>query len=332
MSISNDLSRKLSSNLTTPTTCRKIKAEAPSSTANLGPGFDTFGLALDLFHDTVEIEAVSGRGVTVTVQGVDSELVSKEVKRNTAGLVASIIMETAKSHDGIKISLTKGIPVGKGLGSSASSAVACVLAFNELFRLELNSEELVALAAQGEVASAGTAHYDNVAAAALGGFVIVTHEPLRLARLDPPPNLEVAIAIPKVELPLEKTKMMRDMLPKSIDFHNVISNVSHASLFVAGITLSSIEMMGQAMVDSIVEPIRSRNIPMFRSVKTTAIKAGASGVAISGAGPTMVALCDRTRVNARSVANAMKDAFEAGGVTCEEYSAKPSNGAKIVVG
>jgi len=331
MSISNDFSTKLSSKLAGGAISRrKVKALAPSSTANLGPGFDAFGLALDLFHDTIDIEVVPEHGVSMTVQGVDHELVPGESKKNTAGLVASIILEAAGSREGLKINLIKGIPVGKGLGSSASSAVACVLALNEIFKLKLCSEELVTLAAQGEVASAGTAHYDNVAAATLGGFVIVTRDPLKLARLKPPPDLEVAIAIPKVELPREKTKMMRNILPKSVDFHNVTNNVSRASLFVAGVALSNIEMMGQAMKDSIVEPVRSKNIPLFDSVKIAAIKAGASGVAISGAGPTIVALCNRTKVDTRDVSRAMKDAFGEGGVACEEYAAKTSSGPKVI--
>jgi homoserine kinase len=198
-----------------------------------------------------------------------------------------------------------------------------------MFKLELSCEELVALAAQGEVASAGTVHFDNVAAATLGGFVIVSYEPLELAALKPPRDLEVAVAVPDIKLPAKKTKMMRSILPKTVNFRNATSNVSHASLFVAGMALSNIPMIGRAMTDLIVEPVRSKNIPMFASVKMAAIEAGSSGVAISGAGPTVVALCDRTQVNVKHVARAMKDAFEEGGIDCEEYTTKPSDGAKV---
>ena len=329
MSISNELSKKLSSQNLRKTS-EKVIVEAPSSTANLGPGFDAFGLALDLFHDTVTIETSPKREISITVEGIDMKFVPEKPKSNTAGLVASIVMEKAQNSAGIRIFVKKGVPVGKGLGSSASSAAACTLALNKLFGLKLNPEELVELAAQGEVASAGAAHYDNVAAAALGGFVIVTHEPLAVARLKPPDDLELAIAIPKVELPKEKTKMMREILPKVVDFSNVTKNVSQASRFVAGIALSNIGMMGQSMVDSIVEPVRSRNIPMYLSVRKAAMGTGASGVAISGAGPTMLALCDRAKVKTKEVVKAMTEAFEEGGVTCEGYTARPSNGAKIV--
>lgn len=329
MDVSNDLSR-LSSKLTEPSISSKVRAQAPSSSANLGPGFDAFGLALDLFHDTIEIKVLKEHGVEVDVQGINHELVSVEAKKNTAGLIACKILEGTGSSRGLKINLTKGVPVGKGLGSSASSAAACVIALNEIFKLNLSSEDLVAIAAQGEIASAGTAHYDNAAAATLGGFVIVTREPYLLARLKPPPNLEVAVAVPNVKLPREKTKVMRDMLPASVDFHKAITNLSRASLFVAGVALSNIEMMGKSMADSIVEPVRSKTIPRFDEVKKSALQEGASGVAISGAGPTMIALCNSTKTNSRQVAHAMKSAFEEGGVACEEFTAKPSNGPRLL--
>jgi homoserine kinase len=327
--LSPDLYNKLKARNNNPN-YERVKVEAPSSTANLGPGFDVFGLALDLFHDTVEVELAPEHGLTMTVQGVDHEQVSKDPEKNTAGLVANIILTAIKSDRGLKIKLTKRIPVGKGLGSSAASAAACVLALNRLFNLSLNHEELVALAGQGEIASAGTVHFDNVAAATLGGFVIVSHEPFGLVKLAPPRDLEVAVAVPNVHLHGEKTKKMRDILPKTVPFRSMITNISHASLFVAATARLDIEMMGRAMSDVIVEPVRSKTVPIFTRVKRAAIEAGAVGVAISGAGPTIVALCNRTHVKTGQVAHAMKEAFEKADVTCEEYTTAPSNGAKVI--
>jgi homoserine kinase len=308
---------------------RMVRAEAPSSTANLGPGFDVFGLALDLFHDMVEIELSSEDAVRIMVEGVGHDQVSREVQNNTAGLVAGMVMDAMKNREGINVRLVKGVPVGRGLGSSAASSSACVLALNEMFGLELSPEDLVGLAAYGEVASAGVPHYDNAAAAVLGGFVVVSQEPLRVAHLKPPSNLEVAVAIPKIELPKEKTKNMRRIIPRVVELDHTVSNVAHASLFVAGMALSDIGMIGAAMSDSIVEPVRSRAIPMFASAKTAALETGASGFAISGAGPTVIALCNGIEVNTKDVAKAMKEAFENGGVPCEAYTTKPSGGGAV---
>jgi homoserine kinase len=330
INIGKDLRYKLSTKRTNQPIYSKVKAEAPSSTANLGAGFDIFGLALDLFHDTVEIDLLPKGEVTVSVQGVDHDRVAKQAQKNSAGLVACTVLAAMRRRDGLSIKVTKNIPVSKGLGSSASSAVACVLALNEMFSLGLGSKEQVALAGQGEIASAGVAHYDNVAAATLGGFTIVSHEPLELVGLNPPQDLEVAVAVPDIDFPKAKTKMMRSIIPKTVDFHNVTYNVSHASLFIAGIALSNIEMMGRGMTDLIVEPVRSRAIPMFHSVSKAAIDAGASGVAISGAGPTLIALCNRTRVNTKDVANAMKESFEDGDISCQRYTTTSSNGARLI--
>jgi homoserine kinase len=322
------LQRKLAAKKNSQVTYKKVQAEAPASTANLGPGFDVFGLALDLFHDIVEIELLPKRGITLDIHGAD-ESISREPKKNTAGLAATIILDAMKRNEGLRIDLKKGVPVGKGLGSSASSAVACVLALNRMFSLELAVEDMVALAGQGEIASAATAHFDNVAAATLGGFVIVSHEPMPIP-LKPPLDLEVAVAIPNIELPKKKTKAMRDILPQRVPLRDVTGNIFHAALFISGILQSDIAMMGEAMKDLIVEPVRSKSIPMFQAVKSAAIEAGASGVAISGAGPALVALCDKTVTNTKDVAKVMSDAFQEGGIACEHYATKPSNGARIL--
>ena len=179
------------------------------------------------------------------------------------------------------------------------------------------------------MASAATVHFDNVAAAMLGGFVLVSRQPRPVA-LKPPRDLEVAVAIPNIELPKKKTKAMRDILPQRVPLPDVTGNMFHAALFISGILQSDIAMMGEAMKDLIVEPVRSKSIPMFQSVKRAAIDAGAAGVAISGAGPSLVALCDRTLTNTKDVAKAMSDGFGEGGIACEHYATKPSSGARIL--
>jgi homoserine kinase len=248
--IPDELRTRLSKKSNSSAVYRTVKAEAPSTSANLGPGFDVFGLALDLFHDRVEIELVSEPGLIVQVEGTGHERVPTEVQKNTAGLVAKTVMDAMKREDGLRIKLVKGVPIGKGLGSSAASAACCIRALDEMFGLALSSKNLVELAAYGELASTGSVHFDNAAAAVLGGFVAVSREPLIFASLKPPTDLEVAVAIPELQLPEEKTKMMRDILPKTVDLARVTYNVAHASLLVAGMAISDIRMIGNAMSDS----------------------------------------------------------------------------------
>ena len=328
--IQDDLRKKLSKKRNSSVIYRTVRAEAPSTSANLGPGFDVFGLALDLFYDGVEIELVSEPGQRLSVEGPGHEGVPAEVQKNTAGLVAKTVMDAMGREDGLRIKLTKGVPIGKGLGSSAASAACCVRALDEMFGLSLSSKNLVELAAYGELASTGSVHFDNAAAAVLGGFIAVSREPLLFATLKPPVDLEVAVAIPELQLPKEKTKMMRDILPKVVDLDRITYNVAHASLLVAGMAISDIRMIGNAMSDSIVEPVRSHSIPLFDKARAAAFEVGACGFTISGAGPTVIAVCNRIEVNTKDVAHAMKETFESGGIACDAYSSRPSVGATVV--
>jgi homoserine kinase len=330
IALQDDLRKRLSKKRNSSAVYRTVKAEGPSTSANLGPGFDVFGLALDLFHDRVEIELVSEPGQRVSVEGLGHERVPAEVQKNTAGLVAKTVMDAMGRKDGLTIKLIKGVPIGKGLGSSAASAACCVRALDEMFGLALSSKNLVELAAYGELASTGSVHFDNAAAAVLGGFVAVSREPLIFASLKPPADLEVAVAIPELQLPKEKTKMMRDILPKTVDLARVTYNVAHASLLVAGMAISDIRMIGNAMSDSIVEPVRSSTIPLFDKVRTAAFEVGACGFTISGAGPAVMAICNRSEADTKDVARAMKKTFENGGIACDAYSTRPSVGATVI--
>ena len=327
--IHDELRRKLSKKHASCAVYRIVKAEAPSTSANLGPGFDAFGLALSLFYDRVEIELLPEAGQSVSVEGLGYERLSIDPQRNTAGLVASTIMDAMKRDDGLKIRLIKGVPIGKGLGSSAASAACCVRALDELFGLGLGSKDLVELAAYGELASTGTVHFDNAAAAVLGGFVTVSREPLLFVSLRPPTELEIAVAIPEIQLPEEKTKEMRGILPKVVDLDRVTRNVANASLLVAGMAVSDVRMIGAAMSDSIVEPVRSKTIPLYEEARVAALNAGACGFTISGAGPSVIAVCNETEANTNDVARAMKEAFEGGGIACDAYSTRPSFGATV---
>jgi homoserine kinase len=329
IAIQDELRKKLAKKRDSSAVYRMVKAEAPSTSANLGPGFDVFALALGVFYDRVEIELVSERGQTVSVEGTGYERLSTEVQKNTAGLVARTVMEAMKKEEGLEIKLIKGIPIGKGLGSSAASAACCVRALDEMFGLGLSPQDLVELAAYGELASTGTVHFDNAAAAVLGGFVAVSREPLLFASLKPPADLEVALAIPELQFPEEKTKMMRSILPKVVDLDRVTYNVAHASLLVAGLAISDIRMIGNAMSDSIVEPVRSKTIPLFDEARAAALNAGAYGFTISGAGPAVIAVCNRAEANTKDVAGVMKETFEERGIPCDAYSTQPSAGATV---
>jgi len=311
---------------------KTVGVVAPATTANLGPGFDVFGLALNVFHDLVEV-TLKGAGVTITASGKYAGMMPTAPERNTAGVVARLFLEKAKANTGVEIKVVKEIKPGCGLGSSGASAAAVAVALDHLLGTGYSKMELISLAAQGESASAGFPHADNVAAAILGGFTIIrSYEPLDVISLKVPKNLEVAVAIPEVPVPPKKTEQARAILPDKVPLSKMVHNVGHASTLVAGFAQSDINLIGKGMSDCVVEPVRAQLIPGYEKVRRSALDAGAAGVAISGAGPTMIAMVNADKVNTLDVAEAMKKAFEQEGVKAEAYRAQPTGGVKILGG
>ena len=299
----------------------KITVKAPSSTANLGPGFDTFGLAVDAFYDEITLTKTKNAITIVTDDNIPTD-----PENNTAGLVVKNMKKKLKIKSGIEIQIKKGIPAGFGMGSSAGSAAAAAVAFDKLFKTKLNSNELVEFAGFGEKASAGSIHYDNVAASVLGGFVIVKTNPLNVITINPPMNLRMCIAVPKIEVPKKKTKVSRGVIPKKIKLTDAVLNLSNAASIVAGFMKKEPELIGSSIKDVIVEPARQHMIPGFAKVKQNALKAGAYGVTISGAGPSVIAF-SKNSFDLKKISTAMSKGFKTANIECQTIICKPSKGA-----
>lgn len=299
----------------------KVTVKAPSSTANLGPGFDVFGLALDAFYDTVTLTKTKN-GIKI----ITDDDIPANPEKNTAGLVVKNMMKKFKIKGGVEIKIKKGIPAGYGMGSSAASAAAAAVAFDKLFGLKLDGNSLVEFAGSGEKASAGTVHYDNVAASVLGGFVIVKTNPLDVIRIDPPTNLRMCIAVPTISVPKKKTKVSRGVIPKKIKLSDSILNLSNAAAIVAGFMKKDSEIIGNSIKDVIVEPARQHMIPGFAKVKENAIKAGALGVTISGAGPSVIAF-SKSSADLKKISLSMSKGFASANTKCQTVICKPSKGA-----
>jgi homoserine kinase len=299
----------------------KVTVKAPSSTANLGPGFDVFGLAIDAFYDTVTLTKTK-KGITI----ITDDKIPTNPENNTAGLVIKNMKKKFKIKEGIEIRIEKGVPAGFGMGSSAASAAATAVAFDKLFGLKLDGNTLVEFAGSGEKASAGTIHYDNVAASVLGGFVIVKTNPLNVITIEPPTNLRMCIAVPKIDVPKKKTKVSRGAIPKKIKLTDSILNLSNAAAIVAGFMKKDPELIGDSIKDVIVEPARQHMIPGFTKVKENAIKAGAFGVTISGAGPSIIAF-SKNSADLKKISLAMSKGFADANTKCQTVICKPSKGA-----
>ena len=289
-----------------------VTVRAPATSANLGSGFDVFGVALDRPADIVRVERAEE--TTIEVTGAGARYIPEDPKRNTVGAVAEAL--DAPAH----IEIDKGVRPASGLGSSAASAAAAAVALNELYDRGHSREELVPIAARGEAVASGDAHDDNVAPAILGGFTVAT--PDGIAQV--PATLSLVACLPDIVI---STRDARKVVPDSASMDDLVSMVGHAATLTVGMCRSDPVLVGQGMSDPVVTPARADLIDGYESVCEDALDAGATGVTISGAGPALLAVCrDPDR---RSVAEAMVDAFADVDVDAQAYQTSVGDGALV---
>ncbi|SFQ96731.1 homoserine kinase [Desulfoscipio geothermicus] len=279
-----------------------IRVQVPATTANLGPGFDCLGMALELYN-IVEFSKIS-RGLVIEVEGDGAE----ELPRNEKNLVyraARRVFERAcRVPEGLRIKLVNNIPVGRGLGSSASAIVGGIIAANVMCGANLSMREMLNLACSME------GHPDNIAPALLGGLIIYTsvEGEITWTKIDLPPALKAVVAIPDF---IMNTRDTREALPQLVTMRDAVYNIGRAALLVAALQKGDLSILGTAMDDRLHQPYRQGAIPGFKKVISAARLAGARGVALSGAGPTIVALADG---NFELIAEVMKNTFRECGV------------------
>jgi len=288
-----------------------VRVSVPASVANLGPGFDALGLALDVFN-VLEVEP-GGDGVRVEVIGEGRNLAPAD------NLVLRA-MEYAFSAAGstlpaMRLRLINRIPVGCGMGSSAAAIVAGLVAASAVLDDPWSPEQLLDMAADLE------GHPDNVAPAMWGGLVVScrTGEATRWVRLEAPSELQAVLVIPELDLP---TRQARQVLPESVPFADAVFNVGRAALLVAALSSRRYDLLREAMRDRLHQPYRSRLIPGMEEGLQAAERAGALGAALSGAGPTLVAFAVG---DCRPVAEAVQMALGRHGVPSSWIVARPTD-------
>jgi homoserine kinase len=311
-------------------TAKQVTVKAPATSANLGPGFDVFGIALEQPSDKVTLTTAS-QGIRIQISGIGARTISLTPDKNTAGLVAKRMLSDFNLKTGLLIHVEKGIFPGKGLGSSAASAAAVAFGINAMFNLGLNNKQLISYAAKGEVASAGSEHADNVSAAICGNFVLIrSYQPLEIVNLECPKDMELAVAMPKIITPPNKTEKARSVIPKLVPLEKHVHNLGKAAAMASGFAIGDVNLIGESMIDEIVEPARASLVPGYSKIKENALKAGALGVTISGAGPTMIAIINKNTADASKVALAMQEGFRSAGLDSHAFATRPGKGACLL--
>lgn len=302
-----------------------VRATAHASIANLGYGLDVFGVCVDAGSDEVEV-GPGDSGLEVVLTGELADGIPTDPDRNTASRAVLVLMEQHRLTAPVRIVIRKGIPPASGLGSSAASAAAAVVAAGEYFGLSLWREQLVRFAAAGEQAVAGAAHADNVAASIFGGFTIVSVDaPPRVICLSAPDALRFVVATPHLQV---ETRRARAALPEQVRLSEYTRGAARCATIVAALASGDIAALGEAIEGSFVDASRASLIPGFDGVRDAARGAGAAGVCISGAGPTVAAVVGPD-VDGAAVARAMESAFKAAGLACDARVACVAGGARI---
>ena len=292
--------------MNSPGTGDCVTAYAPATVANVACGFDVLGMALHTPGDRVTVTRSETPGVRLTAIHGDEGRLPLDADRNTAGVAVQALLAQLSHPAGFSIELFKGMPLASGLGSSAASAVAALLAANALLPAPLPREDLLPFAVTAEAAACGTGHADNVAASLLGGMVLVrSYTPLEVVSLPVLPRLVCATVTPALAL---TTGASRSVLPESLPLKTAVRQWGNLGAFVAALYQGDYALLGRSLSDAVAAPRRAALIPGFADVRQAALSSGALGCSIAGAGPTLFALCEGEAV-AQKAAEAMQHAF-----------------------
>jgi homoserine kinase len=296
-----------------------VTAFAPASIGNVGVGFDMLGLAVAGVGDRVSARRTGAAGVSIAeVRDADGKrhpFLSTNPGENTASLAASSLWRAAGEPDGIELIVQKGIPLQSGMGSSAASAVAAVVAVNALLDEPLPAEALLEHALAGERFASGGLHADNVAPSLFGGLVLCP--PILLPdvmRLPVPAGISSVLVHPELQV---NTAESRKALAKGYSMDQWLTQQGLLAGFVAAVSSGDVDMLGRCLRDEIIEPQRASSVPCFEAAKAAALKADALGCSLSGSGPSIFALC-RDSV-ATNVAVAMEQACRKMGYACDSW-------------
>jgi homoserine kinase len=281
----------------------EITVLAPATVANVVCGFDCLGFCLENPNDLMTLRLIDEK--TVRIKHLDSYNLPTEAEKNVAGKALLAVLEQIEDKIGFEVEITKKIMPGSGVGSSAASAAGAVVAANKLLGERFNSNQMIALAMQGEMVASGSKHADNIAPCVLGGFTLVRAvEPMDVISIEYPP-LFATVIHPRIEI---KTSYAREILPKEVPLKSAIRQWSDVGSLVAGLQKGDYHLIARSMQDFIVEPVRKTLIPHFDDLKSESLRAGALGGGISGAGPS-VFMFSENLATAEKVAETMRSVY-----------------------
>jgi len=300
----------------------KVLVKVPGTTANLGPGFDALGLALNLWNEA-EFVSTDDNRIVVDVNGEGVDVLPTNADNAIAEAALQIYDLAGKHCPGLRIACVNRVPLGSGMGSSSAAMLTGMLGANALLGNPFTDEEILKQAIETE------GHPDNVAPAMLGGLVAsIVHEnrvfSMRLPAKANHGSIHATVVLPDFDFP---TKQARAILPRQVERSDAIYNISRAVLVTEALRTGNLELLGIAMKDSLHQPYRLPLIPGAIPALEAGKKAGAAAVALSGAGPGLIAFSSKMQVG---IGAAMKRAFESAGMPARIFELETSyEGAEV---
>lgn len=290
-----------------------VRVKVPASTANLGPGFDTLGMALSLYF---YIEMKPAESTIFHLYGQDMAGLPEDKSNLVYTVAQRVFTEAGVSLPELEISMYSNIPLARGLGSSASAIVGALFAANLLIGSPFDRGKLF------DMATAIEHHPDNVGASLFGGLITAIWDGshAEYLRIEPPIDLGVLVAIPDFQL---STSKAREALPSQISLPDAVYNVSHVSLLTAAFAANRLDLISSAMRDRLHHPYRAALVPGLSRILDEAGDHGALGAALSGAGPTVLALVDRRHQKERELESFLLEVLKEQGVATKTLWLKP---------
>lgn len=281
-----------------------ITAFAPATSANLGVGFDIMGLALDAVGDKVTLTKRNDGQIIIDKINSISGL-PLEANKNTASFAITKMCEDLKLSCGFSMQIDKGIAMGSGMGGSAASAVAAVVALNAFLTTPVSKEKLVEYALYGEEIASGGKHADNVAPCIFGGITLIrSTNPMEVINL-PHPELLCVIVHPHLQV---ETKSARGILSPTVEMSQFVHQSAELAATICALYTKDIELLRRSMQDLIIEPQRAKLVTGYFDVKKAALNAGAITATLSGSGPSLLAFATNQK-EAEAIRDAMTQAF-----------------------
>ncbi len=302
-------------------------AFAPASVGNVAIGFDILGFSVDAIGDRVTARRTTAPGVSIkAICGVVQDL-PLEAAKNTAGRAVIALHDAQPPGFGFELTIDKGIPLASGLGGSAASAVAAVVAANALLPQPRTQLQLLQYAMQGEAVASGSMHVDNIAPSLYGGLVLtVGIDHPRVKQIPVPGAIRAVIVHPHMFL---STRQARAILKGSVEMADFVWQTANLAGFISGCYTNDLDMLRESFEDVVIERQRAALIPGFGEVRRAALSAGALGCSISGAGPTVFAWC--LQDHAQAVREAMVREFSAHDLQSDHWViAVEASGARVI--